>query len=207
MDIKEILKKELNKKYKINESLTKISLLNEEERFFETFNYLDHLISEGYSEDELKDVINEKWDFLKNILGMNPSKNDTPQDEVIKTGGSGALSQFNEYIVKYLLGLLGFKGPLASAFSTFISEMSFTELVSLVKGKDGCTAHSSQIAKAIMESLVTYIIQNNTKKDSVAYNFLRNSLFEYLKNQGFTKKVGDLICAVLYKNRTSLLSF
>lgn len=207
MNLEDIIKKNINEKIMINETFNKISLISEEEnRFFETINFLGTLIEEGKTNEEVENIVTEKWDFIKNLLGLNQDPSDTTKDTVIKTAGSGAVSGFSEYIIKYLLGLVGFKGPLASSLSTFLSEMDFSDLVSLIKG-DGCKEHSGQIAKAMMESLVTFVIQYNTKKDSIVYNFLRNTLFEYLHNEGYTQKVGNLICKILEKNRSKLLNF
>lgn len=208
MDLEKLIKENIKKEYQINESFNRIHLFeSEDDKFNGMTKLFNHLISEGYSDDDLTGLVTEKWDLLKKIFNLTQDSDDTPKEKVMKTAGSGAVSQFTEYIISFVLKSIGLKGPMATTLSTFLSEMDFTSLVSLFKGQDGCIQHSSTLSKALMESMVTYIIETNTEKGSIVYHFFRNTFFEYLENSGYTKTIGDFMCKFFHKKTGSLLNF
>jgi hypothetical protein len=207
-NLKKIVKENLDRKYQMNESFEKIFLNeNHDDQFNHTIEYLGKLIDEGYDNDKLEMVINEQFDWLKKLFTNDNNKKETSlKDKVLSSATSGGFSQFKEFLIKKFLSFVGFEGPLASAVATVLSEMTVSDLVSVFRGKESCMLHSETVAKAITESLVTYIIQTNTKEDSLIYNFLRNSLFEYLTNEGYMNKMGQFICGLAYKSNNKIMA-
>lgn len=208
MDINKIVKNTLRERYNINESFEKI-FLNEDVdvQFDETIKYFGKLIDEGYDNEKIETVVDEQFDWLAKLFNSEtPTKDSSAQDKAIAAGKGGAISQFKEYLIKKFLSFIGFEGPLASAVATALSEMTVADLISVFRSRESCMTHSGVVAKAVVEALTTYIVQSNTKEDSVAYNFLRNSLSEYLANEGYMDKLGQFICDFTYKNKGNVLS-
>lgn len=200
-NIDRILKENLQRKYQMNESFEKISLMEDEnERFGSTIDYFGKLIDEGYDNDSLETVVNEQFGWLQKLFGgntANPADVST-QSNIISKAGSGGWSQFKEFLVKKLLGYIGFEGPLASAFATAFTEMSVMDLIATFRSREGCLAHGPDVADAVSEALVTYMIQSNTKQDSIAYNFLRNTIWEYIHASQFGEQLSKMICNSAY---------
>jgi hypothetical protein len=207
-NINEIVSKNLKKQYHINETFETIFLNeNTDTQFNETIQYFGKLIDEGYTDDELKSFINEQFDWIKKLFSSEkPTTASSTQDTLLKSATSGAFSQFKEYLIKRFLGAVGFEGPLASAISTALSEMTIADLISVFRNRQSCMSQSGVVAKAIIEAIVTYIIENNTSEDSLSRNFIRNTLSEYLSNQGYMKKIGQFICNFTYKSKDAMLS-
>lgn len=208
MNVNKIVRTKLKERYQINEAFESI-FLNEDvdTQFDETIQYFGKLIDEGYDNEKLETVVNEQFEWLKKLFyGEKPNQDSSVKDKLTGATTGGAVSQFKEYIISKLLSWVGFEGPLANAVSTMMSEMKFADLVAVLRSREGCMIHSQTVAKAVIESLVRYIIESNTKENSMAYNFLRNSLSEYLSNEGYTKKLGQLICNFSYKNKSTILS-
>lgn len=208
-NLNKIVKENLHRKYRMNESFERIFLNeNHDDQFEGTINYFGKLIDEGYDETKIEVVVNEQFDWLKKLFNNEntPNKDSSLKDKALNTVSGGAMSQFKEFLIKKFLSFVGFKGPLASAISTALSEMTISDLISVFRSKEGCMSHSGTVSKALIEAMVTYIIQNNTQEDSIAYNFIRNSLFEYLSNEGYMNKIGQFICNFTYKNKSKLMS-
>lgn len=188
MDIREIVKKELTKKYEITESLKKISLHeNENLKLQLTINYLGTLIDEGYSENEMRSLINEQFGWIKDIFsgGGNLLK--------------GGWSQFKEFLISRFLQLLGFKGSLANAIATALNEMTLVDIINLFRSRQGCLKHGPTVVDAISEALVRYILEELTEQDSIAFNFIRNTVFEYVRSSQFGETLSKTLCDVAYK--------
>lgn len=213
-NLKKIVRENLIKQKQINERFERISLLeSKDERFRSTIQYLNELADSGYSDDELNSVVEEQFDWLKNLFGgsssdplySNPA--DEPAMEKVKNVGlGGGLSWFKEYAIGQFLALLGFKGPLANAISTAMSEMSVRDIISVFRDKAGCMAHSRAVAGAVVEALSRYIIETSTEKDSRGANFLRNMLFSFFKEQGYDKQVGQFICNAAYQAKPKIIA-
>jgi hypothetical protein len=208
MNINSIVKKTLREKYHLNESFGKIFLNeNTDVQFDETINYFGKLIDEGYDNEKIETVVTEQFEWLSKLFSnQTPTKDSSVQDKLIGAGKSGAISQFREYLIKKFLSFIGFEGPLASAIATALSEMTVADLISVFRSRESCMTHSGVVAKAVVEAMVTYIVQNNTQEDSIAYNFLRNSLSEYLANEGYMDKMGQFVCDFTYKSKGNILS-
>jgi hypothetical protein len=208
MNISEIVKINLKKQYVVNESFQKI-FLNEDidNQFNGTIEYFGKLIDEGHDNIHLENVVNEQFDWLKKLFSDDkPTKSAPVQDKMLGAAKGGAVSQFKEFLIKKFLSFVGFEGPLASAVATAMSEMTVADLISVFRSKESCLTHSGVVAKALVEAMVTYIIQDNTQEDSMAANFLRNSLSEYLANEGYMDKLGQFICNFTYKSKQNMLS-
>ena len=187
MDIKEIVKKELNKKYEITESLKKISLHEDNNLKFQlTIDYLGSLIDDGYSENDMKNLINEQFSFLKDIFGN------------VGNLAQGGWSQFKEFLISNFLQLLGFKGSLANAIATAMNEMALADIINLFRSRQGCLEHGPTVVDAISEALVRYILEELTEKDSIAFNFIRNTVFEYVKSSQFGETLSKTLCDTAY---------
>jgi hypothetical protein len=208
-DIKKIVRENLSKKHSINESFERIFLNeNDEDKFGLTIQYLGKLIDEGYDNEQIENVVNEQFDWLKKLFTPNKQN---PQDASTRSGildkvGGGAISQFKEYAITTLLNLIGFKGPLVSAMATAMSEMTLSDLIAVFRDKQSCSYHGSTVADALSESLVVYIISSSTEEDSMAANFLRNTVFEYIKSSQFGEMLANAVCNVAYKTKSRIIS-
>jgi len=209
MSIKKIVQENLSKKYSMNESFERIFLNeNEEERFNLNIQYFGKLIDEGYDNDQLESVVTEQFDWLKKLFTPNKQN---PKDASTRSGlldkvGGGAISQFKEYALTTLLGWIGFKGPLVNAMAASMVEMSLADIIAVFRDKQSCSYHGSTVADAVSEGLVTYIISSSTEEDSMAANFLRNTVFEYIKSSQFGEMLADAICNVAYKAKPAIIS-
>jgi hypothetical protein len=208
-DIKKIVSETLSKKHSINESFERIFLNeNDEDKFGLTIQYLGKLIDEGYDNEQIEGVVNEQFDWLKKLFTPNKQN---PQDASTRSGildkvGGGAISQFKEYAITTLLNLIGFKGPLVNAMAASMVEMSLADIIAVFRDKQSCSYHGSTVADAVSEGLVTYIISSSTEEDSMAANFLRNTVFEYIKSSQFGEMLADAICNVAYKAKPAIIS-
>lgn len=208
-DIKKIVSENLSKKYSVNESFERIFLNeNGEDKFELTIQYLGKLIDEGYNNEQLENVIVEQFDWLKNLLtpSKENSKDASTRSNLLSNIGGGALSQFKEYAITTLLNLIGFKGPLVDAMATAMSEMTLSDIIAVFRNKQSCSYHGSTVADALSEALVTYIISSSTEENSMAANFLRNTVFEYIKSSQFGEMLATTVCNVAYKAKPTILS-
>jgi hypothetical protein len=210
-NLENIIKENLHRKYQINESFEKISLEEDEDRRLDlTLEYLDNLVKEGYDDTQLEGFVNEQFEWFKKMFGFGnksnttQNTNQTASEKVASAATGGVWSQFKEYIIKKFLSYLGFKGPLASAVSTVLVETPFPDLVNVFKSREGCMGSSGKVAGGLLEAIVTYIIESGTEKDSTAYNFLRNSIFDALRNEGYDRKLGQFICNYAYKSKEKI---
>lgn len=208
--IKLIIRENLNKRYTLTESFMNISLNeNEDVRFRLGINKLGSLIDNGYTENDLNNVIEEQWDWLKKIFTPGNSKSNPSdvksQNDILSTAGHGATSQLKEYLISKFLGMFGFTGRFANAISTAMSEMTLMDIVSIFRNKNACLANSSVVSNAVIESILRYILETGTKKDSLVYNFIRNTFMEYFKKTSFSKQVGVFVCNGIEQFKSKLI--
>lgn len=188
-NISEILNKELRKKYALKESIDKIiNETDEEKRNHHFVNYLEEMVNYGYTDEMIESELQENFiDSIGNFFSGS----------FLGKAGGGLLSQGKEWLISSILGLIGFKGPLAEALSTALSEMSIGDLIAVFKGRESCRRHGATVGDALAESIVTYVLQS-TEGNSVAYNFIKNTLFEYVKQSQFGETVSNFICDAAY---------
>jgi len=208
-DIKKIVSETLSKKHSINESFERIFLNeNDEDKFGLTIQYLGKLIDEGYDNEQIEGVVNEQFDWLKKLFTPNTqnSKDASTRSGLLDKVGGGAISQFKEYAITTLLGWIGFKGPLVNAMAASMVEMSLSDIIAVFRDKQSCAYHGSTVADGVSEGLVTYIISSSTEENSMAANFLRNTVFEYIKSSQFGEMLANAICNVAYKAKPTIIS-
>jgi len=85
-------------------------------------------------------------------------------------------------------------------------EMSLSDIIAVFRDKQSCAYHGSTVADGVSEGLVTYIISSSTEEDSMAANFLRNTVFEYIKSSQFGEMLANAICNVAYKAKPTIIS-
>jgi hypothetical protein len=211
-NIKLIVRENLIKKFQINESLNEITLEeNEDLKFAKTMNHLGRLIDEGYDETQLNSHIDEQFDWLRNILPGSNSKSPVDNANANKVGTglfSAGFNQLKQWAIRQALGYLGLnpEGKIAYGVSTAMSEMSIMDLVSVFRSKDGCMAHSQDVARGIIDGLVAYIRTDDEnakeyKPNSMFGNFIQNALSQYLYQQGMYKAIGNFVCKAIYDNK------
>jgi hypothetical protein len=208
--INNIIRENLIRRAQINERFERISIIETKElRFISTMNYLNELVDNGYTKNDIEDLINEEENLLKKLFGWG--KTASPEDKkvhskVVNTVSDGGLSWFKEYAIATFLGFLGFKGPLANSIATAFSEMSVMDIISVFRSKAGCLAHSSTVSRAVAEALTRYIIETSMEEDSTAANFFRNMIFSSFKQAGWDKAVGNFLCNAAYKSAPTIIA-
>lgn len=202
--INEIVSKTLREKYLLNENFEQISLEEDEDKRLDmTLEYFENLHKEGYDEAKIQTMMNES-NWLSRLFGFGGDEKQTTGEKVMSAGTGGAWSQFKEYIIKKFLSFFGFKGPLASAIAVVLVETSLPDLINIFKSREGCLASSAKVSGGILEALVAYIVESGTEQDSMAANFIRNSVFEALRNEGYDKQIGHFVCNMAYKKKGAI---
>jgi hypothetical protein len=107
-NLQKILKESLHKKYQINESFEKIFLNeNNDVRFNSTIKVFGKLIDEGYDNEQINDVVIEQFDWLKNLIYTpGDTKGKTTGEKIVSTAEHGAISQFQEFLIRKVLSML-----------------------------------------------------------------------------------------------------
>lgn len=211
-NIKLIVRENLIKKFQINESLNEITLEeNENVKFSKTMNHLGKLIDEGYDENQLTSHIDEDFQWLKNMVTGSDSK--SPVDKANASNVSSGLfsagfNQLKQWAVRQALGYLGLnpEGKIAYGVATAVSEMNVMDLVSVFRSREGCMAHSQDVARGVIDGLVSYIRTDDQnakeyKPNSMFGNFIQNALSQYLYQQGMYKAIGNFVCKAIYDNK------
>ena len=204
-NVKIIISEELNKRYNLIESFNKIKLTEDKNlQFNMVIGKFGQLIDEGYNEHQIDNIIEEQLgDFVKGLFNTNQTQKNNSQN-LGTTALSAGSSQFQEWIIGKFLEMLGFKGELANVVSTTLSEIGFFELINLIRGKYNCQKTSLMLVNSLGEGIVRLIINKGFKSNGLLTNYVRNFLMQYLKSEGYTRKLANVICQIIEKNKPSL---
>jgi hypothetical protein len=202
--IKQMVRKTLNERYTINRTFSLI-LENEEtsdqEKLDNAIQALADLESEGKSDEEIEGSLDEGMiDYLKKFLIPGGDKdsdtegNDlTSGGNIASKGGSGFMSQVREYVIRKMFGLVGFNGQLASALAAGFADLGINEIMGMFKGGSNCEKHGPAVADAVIEAVITFL-SGSTDENSIAYNFMRNTLGEYVRGSQIGETIATEIC-------------
>lgn len=197
MKLKDVLSEEIKTMNFINESVNNINLIESENKSAkETLIFIYEMKKMGVSNHEAEKIIEEQLDWLRSLY--NKMSGDKDVTNPLSMGRAGASSQFKEFLIRKLLNYLGFEGVLADATATALSEMEIYEIAGMFRSKQGCNRHAGTVALALSEAVLSLLL-SSTKKNSMAFNFMRNTLFEYLKQSQLKKQLAQLICNAAYK--------
>ena len=213
--IQEMVRKTLNERYTINKTFSLI-LEDEEttdsEKLDNAIQALADLESQGKSDEEIEGSLDEGiTDYLKKFLvpgGDNDAEiegNDLSGDNLASKGGSGIMSQVREYVIRKMFGLVGFNGQLASALAAGFADLGINEIIGMFKGGSNCEKHGPAVADAVIEAVITFL-SGSTDKNSMAYNFMRNTLGEYVRGSQIGEVIATEICNADIKGSLSSLT-
>ena len=213
--IQQMVRKTLNERYTINKTFSLI-LEDEEttdnEKLDNAIQALADLESQGKSDEEIEGSLDEGiTDYLKKFLmpgGDNDAEiegNDLSGDNLASKGGSGIMSQVREYVIRKMFGLVGFNGQLASALAAGFADLGINEIIGMFKGGSNCEKHGPAVADAVIEAVITFL-SGSTDKNSMAYNFMRNTLGEYVRGSQIGEVIATEICNADIKGSLSSLT-
>jgi len=212
--IQEMVRKTLNERYTINKTFSLI-LENEDtsdgEKLDNAIQALADLESQGKSDEEIEGSLDEGvTDYLKKFL-MPGSDNDAEIEgndlsggNLASKGGSGIMSQVREYVIRKMFGLVGFNGQLASALAAGFADLGINEIIGMFKGGSNCQKHGPAVADAVIEAVITFL-SGSTDENSMAYNFMRNTLGEYVRGSQIGEVIATEICNADIKGSLSNL--
>ena len=212
--IQEMVRKTLNERYTINKTFSLI-LENEDtsdgEKLDNAIQALADLESQGKSDEEIEGSLDEGiTDYLKKFLmpgGDNDAEiegNDLSGGNIASKGGSGIMSQVREYVIRKMFGLVGFNGQLASALAAGFADLGINEIIGMFKGGSNCQKHGPAVADAVIEAVITFL-SGSTDENSMAYNFMRNTLGEYVRGSQIGEVIATEICNADIKGSLSNL--
>lgn len=212
--IQEMVRKTLNERYTINKTFSLI-LENEDtsdgEKLDNAIQALADLESQGKSDEEIEGSLDEGiTDYLKKFLmpgGDNDAEiegNDLSGGNLASKGGSGIMSQVREYVIRKMFGLVGFNGQLASALAAGFADLGINEIIGMFKGGSNCQKHGPAVADAVIEAVITFL-SGSTDENSMAYNFMRNTLGEYVRGSQIGEVIATEICNADIKGSLSNL--
>lgn len=212
--IQEMVRKTLNERYAMNKTFSLI-LENEDtsdqEKLDNAIQALADLEDQGKSDEEIEGSLDEGiTDYLKKFLMPGADKdadregNDLNVDNIASKGGSGIMSQVREYVIRKMFGLVGFEGKLASALAAGFADLGINEIIGMFRGGSDCVKHGPAVADAVIEAVITFL-SGSTEKNSMAYNFMRNTLGEYVRGSQIGEVIATEICNADIKGSLSNL--
>tara|TARA_B110000971_G_scaffold1007_1_gene901 strand:+ start:440 stop:1114 length:675 start_codon:yes stop_codon:yes gene_type:complete len=212
--IQEMVRKTLNERYTMNKTFSLI-LENEDtsdqEKLDNAIQALADLEDQGKSDEEIEGSLDEGiTDYLKKFLMPGGDKdadgegNDLNVDNIASKGGSGIMSQVREYVIRKMFGLVGFNGKLASALAAGFADLGINEIIGMFRGGSDCTKHGPAVADAVIEAVITFL-SGSTDKNSMAFNFMRNTLGEYVRGSQIGEVIATEICNADIKGSLSNL--
>jgi hypothetical protein len=208
-NIKLIVKEHLIKQYQIVETIEQITLVeNESKRFDLTVEYFGKLIDEGYDNEKLENHIDEQFDWLRKLAGgkgdsINPTDSGN-MDKLMSTGGKAGGNQIKQWMIRQFLGWAGLdkEGALANGIAFALSEMSIMDIVAVFRNKQGCYAHSQDVARGLTDGIIAALRAQTTPNSAIG-NFIQNMMSQSLYENGMYKKLGTSICDIAYNGRKS----
>ena len=178
----------------------------------EVLTIYNTLNEEGKSDEEIEGSLDEGiTDYLKKFLMPGGDKdsdregNDLNVDNIASKGGSGIMSQVREYVIRKMFGLVGFEGKLASALAAGFADLGINEIIGMFRGGSDCVKHGPAVADAVIEAVITFL-SGSTEKNSMAYNFMRNTLGEYVRGSQIGEVIATEICNADIKGSLSSLT-
>ena len=212
--IQEMVRKTLNERYAMNKTFSLI-LENEDtsdqEKLDNAIQALADLEDQGKSDEEIEGSLDEGiTDFLSKYLmpggdkGSDGEGNDLNPENIASKGGSGIMSQVREYVIRKMFGLVGFNGKLASALAAGFADLGINEIIGMFRGGSDCTKHGPAVADAVIEAVIAFL-SGSTEKNSMAYNFMRNTLGEYVRGSQIGEVIATEICNADIKGSLSNL--
>lgn len=213
-NIKLVVRENLIKKITIQESLDRISLEEDIDKKMDmVVHHLGKLIDEGYDNEGITRHIDEQFDWLRNLFGgkgegsgINPIDSSN-MDKVMGTAQTSGWRQMKQWAVRKFLGYIGIadeEGPVANAIAFAITDMSPMDLVAVFRSKEGCYAHSKDVARGIIDGMVA-AFRSQTTPNSMIGNFLQNMVSQTLYDKGMFTKLGNSVCDMAYKGKGSTL--
>jgi len=201
--IQEMVRKTLNERYTMNKTFSLI-LENEDtsdqEKLDNAIQALADLEDQGKSDEEIEGSLDEGiTDYLKKFLMPGADKdadregNDLNVDNIASKGESGIMSQVREYVIRKMFGLVGFEGKLASALAAGFADLGINEIIGMFRGGSDCVKHGPAVADAVIEAVITFL-SGSTEENSMAYNFMRNTLGEYIRGSQIGEVIATEIC-------------
>ena len=201
--IQEMVRKTLNERYTMNKTFSLI-LENEDtsdqEKLDNAIQALADLEDQGKSDEEIEGSLDEGiTDYLKKFLMPGADKdadregNDLNVDNIASKGESGIMSQVREYVIRKMFGLVGFEGKLASALAAGFADLGINEIIGMFRGGSDCVKHGPAVADAVIEAVITFL-SGSTEENSMAYNFMRNTLGEYVRGSQIGEVIATEIC-------------
>jgi hypothetical protein len=209
-NIDSIVKKTLLETYETKETFRRIVENvdgTEEDKFNDAVDALVDLEKMGKSDEEIEGSLDEGiTDWLSKYIApggdgsSDSSGNKFDKGNVTDKLGSGVMSQVREYIIRKLLGMVGFKGALRDAVAASLADLKLGDVVVIFKGQDSCVKHGDKLADAFMEGLFVYV-SGGAEKNSAASNFLRQVGGEYLRGSDIGEKLAASICTMNLRSK------
>jgi hypothetical protein len=211
--ISDIVKKTLNERYELNNSL-RLIIENEEssddEKLDNVLTALSNLGDQGMSDGEIETNIDEGvGDWLKRVF--IPGADNSSDSEGINKGvgdfsskvSSGWMSQLREWLITKGLSLIGFKGRLAGAIAAGMADLSISTIIALFRGGNNCEKHAPKVVDAVAEGLVAYIAEDTDDSSAIGAS-IRNIGAEYFRASNLGEMIADSICNLNIKKSLNL---
>jgi len=210
INVDKLVKETLNEMYELNNKF-KIILENEkstdDDKFDDVVDALADLEGMGKTDDEIEGSLDEGiTDFLSQYISPGGDNSSDSQGNSLTKGdlknkvSSGLMSQIREYIIRKLLGMVGFTGNLRDAVAASLADLNLGDVLVVFKGQESCKKHGDKLADAFMEGLFVYV-SGGAEKNSAAANFLRQVGGEYLKGTNFGEMLADSICSMNLRSK------
>jgi hypothetical protein len=201
--INDIVSKTLTERYQISQTFNLIlenDELSDDDKFDKIADSLADLESLGKSDEEIEGDLSEGiMDFVNKYL--SPGQDKTSSETGINKGAgdikqkvsSAFMSQIREFIIVKGLGMLGFKGKLASSLAAAFADLNLKAIISVFRGGSECKKYGPQVVDGIAEGLAAYLL-HDVESDSIIGQGLRQTAAEYFKASELGEIIAGKIC-------------
>jgi hypothetical protein len=201
VNIKDVVTRTLNEERR-NHLKKSYSQLNEskgEDFFKKYFTVSSNLISEGYTEKEITQYLNE----IDNPL--NPNNWGMDKDAIAKGMTDSIWSGAKEFVIKWICNALGVNQTFSTVLAQGFADLDPRDLIRPFKDMSTCTTSMPKVIDAISEVLVRHMGSSMTKTDSNNYEWsgvgstmIGNMFGEAIRKSTFGETLGGMFCKQIH---------
>jgi hypothetical protein len=202
VNIKDVVTRTLNEERRshLKKSYSQLNESKGEDLFKKYFIISSNLISEGYTEKEITQYLNE----IDNPL--NPNNWGMDKEKIAQGMTDSIWSGAKEFVIKWACNALGFNETFSTILAQSLSnKMTPVDLIRPFKDMSSCTASMPKVVDTISEVVIRQAGASITKTDSNNYEWsgvgstlIGNMFGQAIEQSTFGETLGGMFCKQIH---------